>query len=548
MQSKILLYSHDARENLKAGVDKLANMVKVTLGPRGRNVVLEQSLGRRPLITKDGVTVAKGIFLKDPVENLGAQLIREVASKTAEVAGDGTTTATVLAQAIIQEGLKSVTAGANPMDIKRGIDIAVEEGVKKLGEISKPVETSEEIIQVGTISANGDYTIGKLIADAVDRVGKGGVITIEDAKGLDTILDVVEGMRFDRGYLSSYFINNIEKMQVELSNAKILIFDGELSSLQQFGKSGLGILDKIAQDNSSLLIIANDVSGDALRTLIYNKVKGILKVCAVKAPGFGDYRKDSLQDIAILTGGTLITEEAGLLLSNLSISQLGVAEKVVVSKDYTIIVGGKGNRDEVQTRVSMIQNLIKEATSDYDRQRLEERLAKLSGGIAVLRVGAVTEVALKEKKDRVEDALSATRAAIEEGIVPGGGVALVRIFQSLNNIKELNLDNEDQKIGVDIVKRAIIKPLKIIAENSGVNGEIVLSKILESSSLDYGYNAQTNIYEHLFKAGIIDPTKVVRCALENAASIAGLFLTTEGVVVDTLEEKIEQEKLMNTEV
>ncbi|RYG05166.1 MAG: chaperonin GroEL [Chitinophagaceae bacterium] len=522
--AKQLFFDIEARNKMKRGVDVLANAVKVTLGPKGRNVVLEKKFGA-PTVTKDGVTVAKEIELEDPIENMGAQMVKEVASKTADIAGDGTTTATVLAQAIISEGLKNVAAGANPMDLKRGIDKAVIAVVANLKAQSKAVGSDSKMIeQVATISANNDNNIGKLIAQAFTKVGKEGVITVEEAKGTDTTVDVVEGMQFDRGYVSAYFVTNSEKMEVELQNPYILIYDKKVSAMKDI----LSVLEKVAQSGRPLLIISEDLEGEALATLVVNKLRGTLKVAAVKAPGFGDRRKEMLQDIAILTGGTLISEDMGHKLEAVELVSLGQASSITIDKDNTIIVGGKGKKDQIQARVNQIKTQIGTTTSDYDKEKLQERLAKLSGGVAVLYVGAATEVEMKEKKDRVDDALHATRAAVEEGIVPGGGISFIRAIESLEKLKGLN---EDENTGIAIVKRAIEEPLRQIVVNSGIEGSIVVQKVKEGK-LDYGFNARTEVYENLYKAGVIDPTKVSRIALENAASIAGMLLTTECVIAD----------------
>jgi chaperonin GroEL len=524
MSAKLVHYDADARDALKRGVDKLANAVKVTLGPRGRNVVIEKSFGA-PTVTKDGVTVAKEIELSDKVENMGAQMVREVASKTSDNAGDGTTTATVLAQSIIQTGLKNVTAGANPMELKRGIDKAVVEVVKELKAQSKPVGDSlDSIRQVGTISANGDEEIGSRIAEAMEKVGKDGVITVEEAKGTETYLETVEGMQFDRGYLSPYFVTNSDNMTAELEEPYILIFDKKISNMKDL----LPVLEKVIQTNRPLLIIAEDVEGEALATLVVNKLRGSLKIAAVKAPGFGDRRKAMLEDIAILTGGTVISEERGYKLENATLDFLGQADRVNIDKDNTTVVGGHGKNDDIKARINQIKSQIENTTSDYDREKLQERLAKLSGGVAVLYIGAASEVEMKEKKARVEDALHATRAAVEEGIVPGGGVALLRTLKAFDKLKA---ENGDQQVGFNIVKRALEAPLRAIANNAGVEGSIVVQKVLEGKGA-FGYNARTEVYEDLIKAGVIDPTKVTRTALENAASVAGLMLTTEAVVVD----------------
>ncbi len=522
--AKQLFFDIEARNKMKRGVDVLANAVKVTLGPKGRNVVLEKKFGA-PAVTKDGVTVAKEIELEDPIENMGAQMVKEVASKTADIAGDGTTTATVLAQAIIGEGLKNVAAGANPMDLKRGIDKAVIRVVENLKSQSQTVGSDgKKIEQVATISANNDNNIGKLIAQAFSKVGKEGVITVEEAKGTDTTVDVVEGMQFDRGYVSAYFVTNSEKMEVELQNPYILIYDKKVSAMKDI----LGILEKVAQSGRPLLIISEDLEGEALATLVVNKLRGTLKVAAVKAPGFGDRRKEMLQDIAILTSGEVISEDMGHKLEAVELKQLGQAASVTIDKDNTIVVGGKGKKEAIQARVSQIKAQIEVTTSDYDKEKLQERLAKLSGGVAVLYVGAATEVEMKEKKDRVDDALHATRAAVEEGIVPGGGISFIRAIESLEKLKGAN---EDENTGIAIVKRAIEEPLRQIVVNSGIEGSIVVQKVKEGKA-DFGFNARTEVYENLYKAGVIDPTKVSRIALENAASIAGMVLTTECVIAD----------------
>lgn len=522
--AKEIKFDVEAREKLKKGVDALANAVKVTLGPQGRNVVIQKSFGS-PHVTKDGVTVAKEIELEDKIENLGAQMVKEVASKTADIAGDGTTTATVLAQAIITQGMKNVAAGANPMDLKRGMDKAVAKVVSELKSISVEVGDSyDKIEQVATISANNDTTIGNLIAEAMKKVKKEGVITVEEAKGTETTVEVVEGMQFDRGYLSPYFVTNADKMVAELENAFILIYDKKISSMKEL----LPVLEPIAQGGRQLLIIAEDVEGEALATLVVNKIRGALKVAAVKAPGFGDRRKAMLEDIAILTGGTVISEERGFKLENATIDMLGRAEKITIDKDNTTIVNGAGNPEDIKARINQIKAQIETTTSDYDREKLQERLAKLAGGVAVLYVGAASEVELKEKKDRVEDALAATRAAIEEGIVPGGGVALVRAGKALENVKG---DNEDETTGIAIIARAIEEPLRQIVENSGMEGSVVVQKVKEGTG-DFGFNAKTERYENLFESGIIDPTKVVRVALENAASVAGMLLTTEATITE----------------
>jgi chaperonin GroEL len=528
MAAKELLFDTEARARLKKGIDALADAVKVTLGPKGRNVVIDKKFGS-PTVTKDGVTVAKEIELADPIENMGAQMVKEVATKTSDLAGDGTTTATVLAQAIYREGLKNVTAGANPMELKRGIDKAVDAIVEELKRLSTPSAGKKEIAQVGTISANNDSEIGKLIADAMEKVGKDGVITVEEAKGLETTLETVDGMQFDRGYLSPYFVTDPEKMEAVLEDAYLLIHDKKISAMKEL----LPVLEKIAQTGKPLLIIAEDVEGEALATLVVNKLRGTLKVCGVKAPGFGDRRKEMLTDIAKLTGGTVIAEELGFKLENASLSQLGRAKRVVIDKDNTTIVDGRGKSEDIQGRIAEIKVAIDKSTSDYDREKLQERLAKLSGGVAVIHVGAATETEMKEKKARVEDALHATRAAVEEGIVPGGGVALLRSQSVLDKVK----GTEDEKIGVDIVRRSLEEPIRMIAQNAGAEGSIVVAKVKESKDKNFGYNAATDVYEDLVKAGVIDPTKVTRTALQNAASIAGLLLTTECVVVERKEEK-----------
>ena len=521
--SKQITFESGARENLRKGVDTLADAVKVTLGPKGRNVLIEKKFGA-PSVTKDGVSVAKEIELKDNIQNMGAQLVKEVASKTADDAGDGTTTATVLAQAIFQNGLKNVAAGANPMDLKRGIDRAVTEVVKSLRTGSKMIKSSSEIDQVATISANNDPEIGKMVADAMEKVGKDGVITVEEAKGTETEVRVVEGMQFDRGYLSPYFATNTEKMQVELENPHILIYDKKITSMKEL----LPILEASAQTGKPLLIIAEEVEGEALATLVVNKIRGTLKVAAVKAPGFGDRRKAMLEDIAALTGGALISEERGYKLENATLDYLGTAEKVNIDKDNTTIVNGAGKTADIQARISQIRTQVEESTSDYDKEKLQERLAKLSGGVAILYVGAATEVEMKEKKDRIDDALSATRAAVQEGVVAGGGIALLRQTAALEKLK---LDNEDQMTGIRIVADALESPLRAIVANSGEESSVVVQKVKEGKG-DFGYNAAVGAYEDLTKAGVIDPTKVTRLAIENAASIASLLLTTECVVVE----------------
>ncbi|GGI72770.1 60 kDa chaperonin 2 [Polymorphobacter multimanifer] len=524
MASKDVKFGRDARERILRGVDILADAVKVTLGPKGRNVVIEKSFGA-PRITKDGVTVAKEIELKDKFENLGAQMVREVASKTNDIAGDGTTTATVLAQAIVREGMKSVAAGMNPMDLKRGIDLAVGKVVADLKARSKPVAGSSEIAQVGTISANGESEIGEMIAKAMDKVGKEGVITVEEAKGMDSELDVVEGMQFDRGYLSPYFITNPEKMSVELESPYILIHEKKLSNLQAL----LPVLEAVVQSGRPLLIIAEDVEGEALATLVVNKLRGGLKVAAVKAPGFGDRRKAMLEDIAVLTKGEMISEDLGIKLENVTLPMLGQAKRVTIDKDNTIIVDGAGEADSIKGRVEQIRAQIEITTSDYDREKLQERLAKLAGGVAVIKVGGSTEVEVKERKDRVDDALHATRAAVEEGIVPGGGTALLYATKALEGLKGAN---DDQTRGVDIIRRALFAPVRQIASNAGHDGAVVSGKLLEGNDDTIGFNAQTDVYENLVAAGVIDPTKVVRTALQDAASVASLLITTEAAITD----------------
>ncbi len=527
--AKQLFFEIEARNKMKKGVDILSNAVRVTLGPKGRNVVLEKKFGA-PAITKDGVTVAKEIELEDPIENMGAQMVKEVASKTADIAGDGTTTATVLAQSIISEGLKNVAAGANPMDLKRGIEKAVYAVVESLQAQSQAVgNDSSKIEQVASISANNDENIGKLIAEAFAKVGKEGVITVEEAKGTDTSVEVVEGMQFDRGYTSAYFVTNSEKMEAELENPYILIYDKKISAM----KDVLHILEKVAQGGRPLLIISEDLEGEALATLVVNKLRGTLKVAAVKAPGFGDRRKEMLQDIAILTKGVVISEDQGFKLENADLSYLGQAASITINKDNTTIVGGKGKKEDIQARVNQIKAQIETTTSDYDKEKLQERLAKLSGGVAVLYIGAATEMEMKEKKDRVDDALHATRAAVEEGIVPGGGVAYLRSIEALEKLKGAN---DDETTGIAIVKRALEEPVRQIVVNCGIEGSIVVQKIKEGKG-DFGFNARTEVYENLYAAGVIDPTKVTRIALENAASIAGMLLTTEAVVADKPEPK-----------
>ncbi|MCZ2442348.1 MAG: chaperonin GroEL [Flavobacteriales bacterium] len=527
--AKQISFDVDARDKLKKGVDALANAVKVTLGPKGRNVIIDKKFGA-PVITKDGVTVAKEIELAEPIENMGAQMVKEVASKTADIAGDGTTTATVLAQSIVTAGLKHVAAGVNPMDLKRGIDKAVESVVASLKKMSKKVgDDNNKIEQVATISANNDSFIGKLIADAMTKVGHEGVITVEEAKGTETEVKVVEGMQFDRGYLSPYFVTNPDKMEAELENAWLLIYDKKISSMKEL----LPILEKTAQTGKPLLIISEEVDGEALATLVVNKLRGTLKIAAVKAPGFGDRRKAMLEDIAILSGGILISEERGYKLENADLSYLGKAEKVVIDKDNTTIINGGGNADDIKARVAQIKSQIESTTSDYDKEKLQERLAKLSGGVAVLYVGAATEVEMKEKKDRVDDALHATRAAVEEGIIPGGGVAYIRAISDLEKLKG---NTDDEGFGISIVKRALEEPVRQIVTNAGVEGSIIVQKVRDGKN-DFGYNARTEIFENMYEAGIIDPTKVARVALENASSIASMLLTTECVLSEIKEDK-----------
>ena len=526
--AKEIYFDVEAREKLKKGVDALANAVKVTLGPKGRNVVIGKKFGS-PHITKDGVTVAKEIELKDPIENMGAQMVKEVASKTADIAGDGTTTATVLAQAIVTAGMKNVAAGANPMDLKRGIDKAVTSVVNSLKSISKEVGSdNDKIKQIASISANNDETIGALIAEAMKVVGNDGVITVEEAKGTETEVKTVEGMQFDRGYLSPYFVTNAEKMIVEMENPKILIYDKKISNMKEL----LPILEPVVQSGKSLLIIAEDLDGEALATLVVNRIRGSLKIAAVKAPGFGDRRKAMLEDIAILTGGQVISEERGMTLEGTTLDMLGTAEKIEIDKDNTIIVNGAGAKDDIAARVGQIRAQIESTTSDYDREKLQERLAKLAGGVAVLYVGAPTEVEMKEKKDRVDDALAATRAAVEEGIVPGGGVALIRAIAALEELKGIN---EDEDTGIAIGKRAVEEPLRQIVANAGGEGAVIVQKVKEGKD-DFGYNARTDEFQNLLAAGVIDPTKVTRIAIENASSIAAMFLTTECVIADEVEE------------
>lgn len=529
MAAKEVKFGSDARNKMLEGVDILANAVKVTLGPKGRNVVLEKSFGA-PRITKDGVTVAKDIELKEKFQNMGAQMVREVASKANDVAGDGTTTATVLAQCIAQEGAKAVAAGMNPMDLKRGIDMSVEAVVASIVKRSNKISTSDEVAQVGTISANGEEEIGKMIAEAMERVGNEGVITVEEAKSLDTELDVVEGMQFDRGYLSPYFVTDAEKMRAVLEEPYILLLEKKLSNLQDM----LPILEKVVQSGRPLLIIAEDIEGEALATLVVNRLRGGLKVAAVKAPGFGDRRKAMLEDIAILTNGTLVSEEVGISLDGLTLEMLGSAKRVEITKDETTIVDGVGEKTEIEARCTQIRAQAEESTSDYDREKLQERLAKLAGGVAVIKVGGATEVEVKERKDRVDDAMHATRAAVEEGIVPGGGVALVRATAVL---EKLTPENRDQEVGIEIVRRALQAPARNIAENAGAEGSVIVGKLLEGKDDNIGYNAKTNEFTDMIKAGVIDPTKVVRSALQNAASVAGLLITTEAMVAEKPEPK-----------
>ncbi len=526
--AKQIFFDTEARDKLKKGVDTIAEAVRITLGPKGRNVIIDKKFGA-PSVTKDGVSVAKEIELGEPVENMGAQLVKEVASKTADDAGDGTTTASVLAQSIFSHGIKNVTAGANPMDLKRGIDKAVTAVVEDLKSQSKDIKDSSEIAQVGTISANNDPEVGRMISEAMDKVGKDGVITVEEAKGTETEVKTVEGMQFDRGYLSPYFVTDTEKMEVELENPYILIYDKKISTMKEL----LPVLEAVAQTGNPLLIISEDVDGEALATLVVNKIRGSLKIAAVKAPGFGDRRKAMLEDIAILTGGTVISEERGFKLENATIDYLGTAEKINIDKDNTTIVNGNGKKEDIQGRINQIKSQIETTTSDYDKEKLQERLAKLSGGVAILYIGAATEIEMKEKKDLVEDALHATRAAVQEGVVAGGGVAFIRAIKALDKVKT---DNEDQDTGVNIVRLALESPLRTIVENAGGEGSVILQRIKEKDG-DYGYNAQTGEYEKLIDAGVIDPTKVTRLALENAASIASLLLTTECVIADEPEEE-----------
>jgi len=527
--AKDIIFDLKARESLKEGVDQLSNAVKVTLGPKGRNVIIDKSFGA-PSITKDGVTVAKEIELKDAIENMGAQMVKEVASKTNDIAGDGTTTATVLAQSIVTTGLKNVTAGANPMDLKRGIDKAVAKVIESLRKQTKQIsDSSEKVEQVASVSANNDHVIGQLIAEAMGKVKKDGVITIEEAKGIETYVDVVEGMQFDRGYISPYFVTDTEKMEAVYENPYILIHDKKISVM----KDMVAILEKVAQSGRPMLIIAEDVETEALATLVVNKLRGGLKVVAVKAPGFGDRRKEMLEDIAVLTGGTVISEEKGYKLEDTSLDQLGQAEKVTIDKDNTTVVSGKGKKEDIQARINQIKAQIETTTSDYDKEKLQERLAKLAGGVAVIYVGAASEVEMKERKDRFDDALNATRAAIEEGIIPGGGVGYIRAIDALKNMKG---DNEDEETGVQIIRRALEEPMRQIVENAGMEGSVVVQKVKEGKG-DYGYNARIDKYENLMEAGVIDPTKVARVALENAASIAGMLLTTECVIAEHKDDK-----------
>lgn len=529
MAAKDIKFGTDARSKMLKGVETLAKTVKVTLGPKGRNVMLDKSYGA-PKLTKDGVSVAKEIVLADKFENMGAQLIKEVAQKTADKAGDGTTTATVLAEAIIREGCKAVAAGMNPQDVKRGIDMAVAAVVEDVKSRSKAVQSSAEIAQVGTISANGDTTIGEYLSKAMEKVGNEGVITVEDAKGLETELDVVEGMQFDRGYLSPYFVTNPEKMNCEFDNPFILLYDKKISNLQAM----LPILEPIAQNGRSLVIIAEDIEGEALATLVVNRIRGGLKVCAVKAPGFGDRRKAMLQDIAVLTGGQVISEELGMKLENVTLDMLGTAKRVEITKDDTTIIDGAGNKEDIEGRAAQIRKEIAATTSDYDREKLQERLGKLSGGVAVIKVGGASEVEVKERKDRIDDALHATRAAVREGIVAGGGAALIYATKALENVKT---DNQDQNVGIDIIRKALQAPLRQIAENAGVDGAVVAGKLLESKDTNFGYDAQNNAYVDMLKAGIVDPTEVVRTALQDAASVGGLLITTEAMVTEIPEKE-----------
>ncbi len=536
MTAKILEFSDSAREAILRGVNKLADAVAVTMGPRGRNVVIDRRFGS-PTITKDGVTVAREIELKDPYENMGAQLVKEVASKTSDVAGDGTTTATVLARAIYREGLRNVTAGANPIEIKRGIDKAVEKVVEELKKISKEVTEKKQIAEVGTISANNDREIGEIIAEAMDKVGKNGVITVEEAKGTETTLELVEGMRFDRGYLSPYFVTNADKMIAELEDVFIVITDKKVSSMTEF----LPLVEKIAKTGRPFLVIAEEVEGEALATLVVNKLRGTLQCCAVKAPGFGDRRKEMLRDIAILTGGQVISEETGMKFDSVDLDVLGRAKKVIVDKENTTIVDGMGKKEEIQARIKQIQAQIEQSTSEYDKEKLRERMAKLAGGVAIIKVGAATETEMKEKKARVEDALNATKAAVEEGIVPGGGVALLRCQKALDDVKG---ENDDQDIGIKIIRRVLEEPAKVIANNAGFEGSIIINKIRENSDLSYGFDARNGEFVNMFEKGIIDPTKVERTAIQNAASVAGLMLTTECLITDDPKEKEKEDRMM----
>ncbi|WP_022670630.1 chaperonin GroEL [Hippea alviniae] len=536
MTAKILEFGDSAREAIMRGVNKLADAVAVTMGPRGRNVVIDRRFGS-PTITKDGVTVAREIELKDPYENMGAQLVKEVASKTSDVAGDGTTTATVLARAIFREGLRNVTAGANPIEIKRGIDKAVDKVVEELKKISKEVTEKKQIAEVGTISANNDKEIGEIIAEAMDKVGKNGVITVEEAKGTETTLELVEGMRFDRGYLSPYFVTNAEKMVAELEDAFIVITDKKVSSMQEF----LPLVEKIAKTGRPFLVIAEEVEGEALATLVVNKLRGTLQCCAVKAPGFGDRRKEMLRDIAILTGGQVISEETGMKFDTVDLDVLGRAKKIIVDKENTTIVDGMGSKEEIQARIKQIEAQIEQSTSEYDKEKLRERMAKLAGGVAIIKVGAATETEMKEKKARVEDALNATKAAVEEGIVPGGGVALLRCQAALDNLKG---ENDDQDIGIKIIKKVLEEPAKVIANNAGFEGSIIINKIRENSDLSYGFDARNGDFVNMFEKGIIDPTKVERTAIQNAASVAGLMLTTETLITDDPKEREKEDKAM----
>ncbi len=536
MTAKILEFSDSAREAILRGVNKLADAVAVTMGPRGRNVVIDRRFGS-PTITKDGVTVAREIELKDPYENMGAQLVKEVASKTSDVAGDGTTTATVLARAIYREGLRNVTAGANPIEIKRGIDKAVDKVVEELKKISKEVTEKKQIAEVGTISANNDKEIGEIIAEAMDKVGKNGVITVEEAKGTETTLELVEGMRFDRGYLSPYFVTNADKMICELEDVFIVITDKKVSSMTEF----LPLVEKIAKAGRPFLVIAEEVEGEALATLVVNKLRGTLQCCAVKAPGFGDRRKEMLRDIAILTGGQVISEETGMKFDAVDLDVLGRAKKVIVDKENTTIVDGMGKKEEIQARIKQIQAQIEQSTSEYDKEKLRERMAKLAGGVAIIKVGAATETEMKEKKARVEDALNATKAAVEEGIVPGGGVALLRCQKALDDLKG---ENDDQDIGIKIVRKVLEEPAKVIANNAGFEGSIIINKIRENNDLSYGFDARNGEFVNMFEKGIIDPTKVERTAIQNAASVAGLMLTTECLITDDPKEKEKEDRMM----